>query len=70
MANNFGDRVKAGQANATVLNTSQAKAALDASEGALIIECATPRPGGYGCHSWKCEYFAWYFVLQSGPKHA
>ena len=42
MANNFGDRVKAGQANAKVLNTTEAKAALDASEGALIIDVRDP----------------------------
>ena len=38
MANNFGDRVQAGQANVTVLNISEAKAAIDANEGALIID--------------------------------
>ena len=42
MATNFGDRVKAGQANATVLNTATAKAALDASDGALIIDVRDP----------------------------
>ena len=42
MTINFGDRVKAGQANATVLNTSAAKAALDASDGALIIDVRDP----------------------------
>ena len=42
MATNFGDRVKAGQANATVLSTSEAKAALDASESALIIDVRDP----------------------------
>ena len=38
MAKNFGDRVQAGQANVTVLNISEAKAAIDANEGALIID--------------------------------
>ena len=38
MAKNFGDRVQAGQANAKVLNITEAKAAIDASEGALIID--------------------------------
>ena len=38
MANNFGDRVKAGQANVTVLTISEAKSALDANQGALIID--------------------------------
>ena len=42
MANNFGDRVKAGQSNATVLNTAEAKAAIDASNGALIIDVRDP----------------------------
>ena len=42
MANNFGDRVKAGQANATVLTTAEAKTALDASDGALIIDVRDP----------------------------
>ena len=42
MATNFGDRVNAGQANAVVLNTSAAKAALDASDGALIIDVRDP----------------------------
>ena len=38
MANNFGERVKAGQTNATVLTTEEAKAAIDSSDGALIID--------------------------------
>ena len=38
MATNFGERVEAGQANANVLNITEAKAAIDASEGALIID--------------------------------
>ena len=42
MANNFGDRVKAGQANAKVLSTTEAKAALDASQSALIIDVRDP----------------------------
>ena len=42
MTNNFGDRVNTGQANATVLNTSAAKAALDASGGGLIIDVRDP----------------------------
>ena len=42
MAKNFGDRVKAGQANATVLNTVEAKAAIDASDSALIIDVRDP----------------------------
>ena len=43
MANNFGDRVKAGQANVTVLNTADAKAAIDSNESALVIDV---RDGG------------------------
>ena len=43
MAENFGDRVKAGQANAKVLTTTEAKAAIDASDNALIIDV---RDGG------------------------
>ena len=42
MADNFGDRVKAGQSNATVLNISEAKAALDSSDNALIIDVRDP----------------------------
>ncbi len=42
MAKKFGDRVQAGQANATVLNTADAKAALDATENALIIDVRDP----------------------------
>ena len=42
MTINFGDRVKAGQENATVLDTSAAKAALDASGKALIIDVRDP----------------------------
>ena len=42
MASNFGDRVKAGQANATVLNTAQAKEAIDGSNGGLIIDVRDP----------------------------
>ncbi|MEE2788712.1 MAG: rhodanese-like domain-containing protein [Myxococcota bacterium] len=38
MAKNFVDRVKSGQSNVTVLNTADAKAAIDASENALIID--------------------------------
>jgi len=38
MAKNFGDRVAAGQANAKVLSISEAKAAIDANAGALIID--------------------------------
>ena len=38
MANNFGDRVQAGQANVTVLNAVEAKAAIDSNKDALIID--------------------------------
>lgn len=43
MAKNFGERVQAGQANAKVLSTTEAKAAIDASDNALIIDV---RDGG------------------------
>ena len=43
MAKNFGERVQAGQANVTVLNISDAKAAIDAADNALIIDV---RDGG------------------------
>ena len=38
MAKNFIDRVKAGQSNVKVLNTGEAKAAIDASDNPLIID--------------------------------
>lgn len=38
MANNFGERVQAGQANVTILNAVEAKAAIDANTNPLIID--------------------------------
>ena len=38
MANNFVDRVKAGQKNITVLNTAEAKAKIDATTNPMIID--------------------------------
>ena len=43
MANNFGERVQAGQANATVLTATEAKADIDATDNGLIIDV---RDGG------------------------
>ncbi len=43
MAKNFGERVQAGQANVTLLNISEAKAAIDAADQKLIIDV---RDGG------------------------
>ena len=42
MAKNFVDRVKAGQTNAKVLNTTEAKAAIDANANGLIIDVRDP----------------------------
>ena len=42
MAKNFVDRVKAGQTNAKVLNTTEAKAAIDANADGLIIDVRDP----------------------------
>ena len=42
MAKNFVDRVKAGQTNAKVLNTTDAKAAIDANANGLIIDVRDP----------------------------
>ena len=42
MAKNFLDRVKAGQTNAKVLNTTEAKAAIDANANGLIIDVRDP----------------------------
>lgn len=38
MANNFGERVQAGQANVTVLTTAEAQAEINASDNGLIID--------------------------------
>ena len=42
MAKNFVDRVKAGQTNVKVLNTTEAKAAIDANANGLIIDVRDP----------------------------